>query len=77
YTLPRFEPNDDIKLVSKFWFGNFMLLTIMVKPKPVTGEVNIFLDTHGEFAVANDKHLTINMLPWKLDEENRVKAQRE
>jgi hypothetical protein len=49
----------------------------MVKPKPVTGEVNIFLDTHGEFAVANDKHLTINMLPWKLDEENRVKAQRE
>jgi len=75
--LPRFEPNDDIKLISKFGFGNCMLLTILVKPKPVTGKVDIILDTIGEFAVAKDKHLTINMFPRKLDEENRVKTQRE
>ena len=73
YTLLRFNPDDDIEPLSKFGFGNFMWCTIELSPNPTVQEINIILDTNGEFAVAHDMPLLIKMLPWILDEEHRAK----
>lgn len=76
----RFEPDDDINdlthfFLSRFGFGDLMLVTIWLDPNPVNSEFDIILDTNGELAVANNMPLTIEMLPWNLDEENRDKSQ--
>jgi len=69
YTLVHFEPEGDILPLSKFGFDDFMIVTILVQPNPVAHEVDIVLDNNGEYAVANNLPVTIDMLPWILDEK--------
>lgn len=72
-TVLRFEPDDDIGELFGPWqivLGDIIIFGIPIVPNPATDEINIIVDTDGEFAVSNVLRLTIALLPWGLDVEN-------